>query len=191
MPFLQKYKWHPGILPGKLLQRYSVRLWIYSWFRKYLHLTCHLRALLPMSIQPSSGAGTCQRVFLAPLPEMDSMSELGDCIMKCQKLRYEKIDTVGRGREDVGEKKDDNCSVTLIWLGRVVPLGATSPPILWQSVPPTRVDDLVRAQSVTSSAASSWEEDVGLGPCPAVAFLPRHITQMQLPRCVPLGRRGL
>ena len=36
-PSLRKYKWHPGILPGKMLQRYSVRLWIYSWFMKYCH----------------------------------------------------------------------------------------------------------------------------------------------------------
>ena len=36
-PSLRKYKWHPGILPGKMLQRYSVHLRIYSWFMKYCH----------------------------------------------------------------------------------------------------------------------------------------------------------
>ena len=34
-PSLQKY--HPGILLGKMLQRYSMRLRIYSWFMKYYH----------------------------------------------------------------------------------------------------------------------------------------------------------
>ena len=33
---LWKYKWHPSILPDKMLQRYSVHMRIYSWFRKYL-----------------------------------------------------------------------------------------------------------------------------------------------------------
>ena len=36
-PSLRKYKWHPGILLGKMLQWYSVRLRIYSWFMKYCH----------------------------------------------------------------------------------------------------------------------------------------------------------
>ena len=35
-PSLRKYKWHPGILPSKMLMQYSVRLRIYSWFMKYL-----------------------------------------------------------------------------------------------------------------------------------------------------------
>ena len=35
-PSLLKYKWHPGLLSGKMLRRYSVRLCIYSWFIKYL-----------------------------------------------------------------------------------------------------------------------------------------------------------
>ena len=38
-PSLRQYKWHPGILPVKMLQRYSVRLRIYSWFMKYCHPT--------------------------------------------------------------------------------------------------------------------------------------------------------
>ena len=29
---------HPGILPGKMLLRYSVLVRIYSWFMKFYHL---------------------------------------------------------------------------------------------------------------------------------------------------------
>ena len=36
-PSLRKYKWLPGILSAKMLQRYSVHLRIYSWFMKYCH----------------------------------------------------------------------------------------------------------------------------------------------------------
>ena len=35
-PSLRKYKWHPGLLSGKMLRRYFVRLRIYSWPMIYL-----------------------------------------------------------------------------------------------------------------------------------------------------------
>ena len=61
-PSLRKYKWHPGILPGKMLQRYSVRLRIYSWFMKYCHPKLASAGVI------AGDVGRRQQVFLAPLP---------------------------------------------------------------------------------------------------------------------------
>ena len=60
-PSLRKYKWHPGILPGKMLQRYFVRLWIYSWFMKYCHPKLASAGITVVDV------GRCQQAFLAPL----------------------------------------------------------------------------------------------------------------------------
>ena len=57
-PSLRKYKWHPGILPGKILQWYSVRLRIYSWFMKYMPPPWHLRV---SSLTFSSDVGRRQQ----------------------------------------------------------------------------------------------------------------------------------
>ena len=56
-PSLRKYKWHPGLLLGKMLRRYSVRLRIYSWPVKYLPSHWCLRA---SSLIPSGDAGRRQ-----------------------------------------------------------------------------------------------------------------------------------
>ena len=61
-PSLRKYKWHPGILPGKMLQRYSVCLRNYSWFMKYYH-----PKLASVDVI-ASDVGMRQQAFLASLP---------------------------------------------------------------------------------------------------------------------------
>ena len=59
-PSLRKYKWHPGILPGKMLQQYFMRLRIYSWFMKYPPPpNWHLRASL---LFPSGDAGSANNL---------------------------------------------------------------------------------------------------------------------------------
>ena len=61
-PSLWKYKLHPGILPGKMLQWYSVRLRIYSWFMKYCHPKLASAGVIAGDI------GRRQQAFLVPLP---------------------------------------------------------------------------------------------------------------------------
>ena len=61
LPSLRKYKWYSGILPDKMLYRYSVRLRIYSWFMKY----CHPKLA---SVGVIAGdVGRRQQAFLTPL----------------------------------------------------------------------------------------------------------------------------
>ena len=60
-PSMRKYKWHPSILPGKI-QRYSVRLRIYSWFMKYCHPKLASAGVI------AGDVGRHQQEFLAPLP---------------------------------------------------------------------------------------------------------------------------
>ena len=60
-PSLRKYKWHSGILPGKMLQQYSVRLRIYSWSWNTATPNWRLRA------SSLGDVGRHQQAFLAPL----------------------------------------------------------------------------------------------------------------------------
>ena len=62
LPSLRKYKWHPGILPGKMLQRYYVHLRIYSWFMKYCHPKLASAGVIVGDV------GSRQQAFLVPLP---------------------------------------------------------------------------------------------------------------------------
>ena len=62
LPSLRKYKWHLGIFPGKMLQRYSVRLQIYSWFMKYCHPKLASAGVI------AGDVGRRQQAFLASLP---------------------------------------------------------------------------------------------------------------------------
>ena len=57
-PFLWKYKWHSGLLLGKMLRRYSMRLRIYSWLMNYLPPHWCLRVSL---LSSSSDVGRCQQ----------------------------------------------------------------------------------------------------------------------------------
>ena len=72
-PSLWKYKWHPGLLSGKMLRRYSVHLRIYSWPMKYLPPHWGLRT---PSLVSSGNVGRRQQAFLAPLSGMAWLKNL-------------------------------------------------------------------------------------------------------------------
>ena len=52
----------PRYTPGKMLQQYSVRLQIYSWFMKYCHPKLASAGVI------AGDVGRCQQAFLALLP---------------------------------------------------------------------------------------------------------------------------
>ena len=63
-----------------MLQRYSVRLRIYSWSMKYCHPNWRLRASL---LFPGGDVGRRQQAFLVPLP--------GKAQIKIYRQSYEQI----------------------------------------------------------------------------------------------------
>ena len=79
---LWKYKWHPELLSGKMLRRYSVRLRIYSW--PMIYLPPHWRLRTP-SLISSGDVGRRQQIGTLHLLEdaiggFLHMSE-NDCVL--------------------------------------------------------------------------------------------------------------